>query len=338
MWNLIAIMLIIVVIGGLIMYYIPLQLWIAAYSSGAKISWIDLLKMRVRRIQPTTIVNALITATTAGLQDVKVDDLVDHQLAGGNVSLVVNAMVTSYKAGLSLTFKDAARIDLAGRNVFEAVKNSVSPKVIATPEFKALPQDGIQILVKAKVTIKTKLNELIGRAGEDTVISKVTEGIISAIGNTPTHQKVLEDPFLIGEATLKMDLGRDTQYEILSIDLVELNVGKNVGVEIQLEKANADKNIAQAAAEKRRAMAIALEQEMKAEAEKARAVVIQSEAEIPAAISEAFRNGKMSVMEYYQYKNLKADTEMREAISNSTQPHIVVEEKIFEEHGKDEEK
>lgn len=338
MWNLLAIGLILIVVGGLIGYYIPLQLWVAAYSSGAKVSWLNLLQMRIKRVQPTTIVNALITATTAGVKDITVEKLVDHELAGGNVGLVVNAMVTSSKAQLGLKFEDAARIDLAGRNVFEAVKNSISPKVIATPEFKALPQDGIQILVKAKVTIKTKLDELIGRAGEDTVISKVTEGIISAIGNTTTHQKVLEDPFLIGEATLGMGLDKGTQYEIISIDLVELNVGKNVGVEIQLEKANADKNIAQAAAEKRRAMAIALEQEMKAEAEKARAIVIQSEAEIPAAISEAFRNGKMSVMEYYQYKNLKADTEMREAITHSTQPHILVEEKIVEEKEKEAEK
>ncbi|HRI28183.1 MAG TPA: flotillin-like protein FloA [Chitinophagales bacterium] len=306
------------ILGGLFFYYVPIMLWLSAFASGVPISLVQLMLMRLRKVDPVTIVNAMITATKAGVK-VNRDQLEAHYLAKGNVPSVVSALISANKANIDLDFKLATAIDLAGRDVFDAVQTSVNPKVINTPPVSAVAKDGIQLVARARVTVKANIRQLVGGAGEDTIIARVGEGIVSTIGSSDSHKKVLENPDSISKLVLAKGLDAGTAYEILSIDIADIDVGKNIGAELMIDQANADKGVAQALAEQRRAMAIALEQEMRAKAEEARANVIQSEAEIPLAIAEAFRNGKLGIMEYYQYRNLKADTEMRESISQSYQ-------------------
>lgn len=332
---LIGFLIVVAAIGVILSGFVPWSLYLEARSSNVAITLSQMFMMGIKKIPHQTIVSALITTQKAGL-DISIDQLQSHYQSGGNVPSLAKALVAAEKAGMNLDYKLAARIDLAGKNVFEAVQTTISPKVINTPEFKALSRDGIQVIVKAKITVRTQINAVIGGATDDTIIAKVNEGIISEIGKTATHQVALEDPVSIADAVELLGLDKDTAYTIISIDIVDMNIGKNVGVEVQLEQANADKNIAQAKAEQRRSMAIAEEQEMKAKAEKARAELLESESKIPAAIAEAFRNGNLSVMDFYQYRNIKADTEMRETLSKtSNEPNLKIEETITEIEHKD---
>ncbi len=305
----------------LLAYYVPVGLWLSARVSGVKISLLQLVLMRIRKVPPHIIVNGMINATKAGLR-LRRDELEAHYLAGGNVPQVINALISADKANIDLDFKLATAIDLAGRDVFDAVQTSVNPKVINTPSVSAVAKDGIQLIVNARVTVRANIEQLVGGAGEDTIIARVGEGIVSSIGSTATHAKVLENPDSISKLVLAKGLDSGTAFKILSIDIADVDVGKNIGASLQIDQANADKNIAQAEAEKRRAMAIAEEQEMKAKAQEASAQLIQAESEIPMAIAEAFRTGQMGVMDYYSYRNIKADTEMRESISNTTGPKL----------------
>lgn len=261
----------------------------------------------------------MIEAHKAGLQDVTRDDLEAHYLAGGNVEKVVHALVSAAKANIELGFKMATAIDLAGRDVFQAVQMSVNPKVIDTPPVTAVAKDGIQLIAKARVTVRANIRQLVGGAGEDTVLARVGEGIVSSIGSSASHKEVLENPDSISKLVLKKGLDSGTAFEILSIDIADIDIGKNIGATLQIDQAQADKNIAQAKAEERRAMAIALEQEMKAKAQEARARVIEAEAELPMAMAEAFRNGNLGIMDYYKLKNIEADTTMRETIARPSQ-------------------
>ena len=303
----------------LLFYYVPIGLFIAARFSGVKISIVQLFLMRLRKVPPAKIVNALINSTKSGL-DISRNELETHYLAGGNVVRVVNALISADKANIDLDFKTATAIDLAGRDVLEAVKVSVDPKVINTPSVAAMAKDGIQLIAKARVTVRANIKKLVGGAGEETILARVGEGIVSSIGSTDSHKKVLENPDGISKVVLAKGLDAGTAFEILSIDIADIDVGKNIGAELQIDQANADKNIAQAKAEERRAMAIASEQEMKAKAEEARALVIAAEAEIPQAIADAFRAGNLGLMDFYKFKNIEADTQMRTAISKSTDP------------------
>lgn len=301
----------------LFFYYIPLGLFITARFSGVKVSIIELFGMRMRKVPPAVIVNAMINATKAGLK-INQGDLESHYLAGGRVNNVVQALISAEKANIDLDFKSATAIDLAGRDVFEAVQVSVNPKVINTPNVAAMAKDGIQLIAKARVTVRANINRLVGGAGEDTILARVGEGIVSSIGSTESHKAVLENPDRISKLVLSKGLDSGTAFEILSIDIADIDVGKNIGADLQIDQANADKNIAQAKAEERRAMAIASEQEMRAKAEQARAKVIAAEAQIPTAIADAFRNGNLGIMDYYKFKNIEADTEMRKSISGDT--------------------
>ena len=298
----------------LIFYFIPMGLWFSALVSGVRISLLQLVLMRWRKVPPSTIVSAMIEGTKAGLT-INANELEAHYLAGGNVTNVVHALVSAQKANINLDFQMATAIDLAGRDVFEAVQMSVNPKVINTPPVSAVAKDGIQLIAKARVTVRANIKQLVGGAGEETVLARVGEGIVSSIGSSETHKVVLENPDLISRAVLMKGLDAGTAFEILSIDIADIDVGKNIGAELQLDQANADKNIAQAKAEERRAMAIALEQENKAKAQDARARVIEAEAEVPLAIAEAFRSGNLGIMDYYKLKNIQADTTMRETIA-----------------------
>lgn len=298
----------------IIFYLIPVGLWFSALVSGVRISLLQLVLMRWRKIPPSIIVQSLITSTKAGLK-LNRNDLEAHYLAGGRLKSVINALISADKANMDLSFKSATAIDLAGRDVFEAVQMSVNPKVINTPPVAAVAKDGIQLIAKARVTVRANIKQLVGGAGEDTVIARVGEGVVSAIGSADSHKKVLENPDSISKVVLDKGLDSGTAFEILSIDIADIDVGKNIGAVLQMDQANADKNIAQAKAEERRAMAVALEQEMKARAQEARANVIQAEAEIPKAIAEAFRNGNLGIMDYYKFENIKADTRMRDSIS-----------------------
>ncbi len=296
-------------------YYAPVFLWFSARVSGVRISLVQMVLMRIRKVPTTTIVRAMIEAHKAGLQDVTRDDLEAHFLAGGNVEKVVHALVSAAKANIELGFKMATAIDLAGRDVFQAVQMSVNPKVIDTPPVTAVAKDGIQLIAKARVTVRANIRQLVGGAGEDTVLARVGEGIVSSIGSSESHKEVLENPDSISKLVLKKGLDSGTAFEILSIDIADIDIGKNIGATLQIDQAQADKNIAQAKAEERRAMAIALEQEMKAKAQEARARVIEAEAELPMAMAEAFRNGNLGIMDYYKLKNIEADTTMRETIA-----------------------
>ena len=290
-------------------WFFPVALWFQAILSGVRVSLVQLVLMRWRGVNPKTIVIAMITGTKAGL-NLKANELEAHYLAKGNVPKVVNALISADKANIPLDFKTAAGIDLAGRDVFEAVQMSVNPKVINTPPVTAVAKNGIQLICKARVTVRANINQLVGGAGEETVLARVGEGIVSSIGSAESHAEVLEKPESISKVVLAKGLDAGTAFEILSID-----IGKNIGAVLQLDQADADKNIAQARAEERRAMAVALEQEMKAKAQEARAKVIEAETQIPLAMAEAFRSGNLGIMDYYRMKNIQADTEMRENIS-----------------------
>jgi uncharacterized protein YqfA (UPF0365 family) len=302
-------------VGLLILLWLfPVTIWFQALISGVKISLIQLILMRWRKVPPGVIVMAMITGTKAGLK-LNANELEAHYLAKGNVPKVVNALISADKANIALDFKMAAAIDLAGRDVFEAVQMSVNPKVINTPPVSAVAKDGIQLIAKARVTVRTNIKQLVGGAGEETVLARVGEGIVSSIGSAASHKEVLENPDSISKVVLEKGLDAGTAFEILSIDIADVDVGKNIGAVLQMDQANADKNIAQARAEERRAMAVAQEQEMKAKAQEARANVIQAEAEVPLAMAEAFRKGNLGIMDYYKFKNIQADTEMRENIA-----------------------
>ena len=298
------------------MYYVPFMLWINAVVSGVHISLVQLFLMRIRKVPPAKIVNCMIEAHKAGLTDVKRDGLEAHYLAGGHIERVVHALVSASKAGINLPFQMATAIDLAGRDVFEAVQMSVNPRVIDTPPVTAVAKDGIQLIAKARVTVRANIKQLVGGAGEDTILARVGEGIVSSIGCAESHKMVLENPDSISKLVLSKGLDDGTAFEILSIDIADIDVGKNIGAQLQMDQAEADKNIAQAKAEERRSMAIASEQEMKAKAQEARAKVIEAEALVPQAMAEAFRNGNLGIMDYYRMQNMQADTAMRENIAN----------------------
>jgi len=292
---------------AIVLYLAPIPLWIAAWASGAYVGLMTLIAMRLRRVPPGVIVTARISSVKAGI-DISINDLEAHYLAGGNVVRVVNAMISADKANIPLPFKRASAIDLAGRNVLEAVQMSVLPKVIETPKIAAVAKDGIQLIVVSRVTVRTNIDRLVGGAGEETIIARVGEGMVSTIGSAVSHKSVLENPDHISKHILSKGLDAGTAYEILSIDIADVDVGENIGAKLQIDQANADKQIAQAKAEERRAMAVALEQEM-------RARVVEAEAEVPRAMAEAFRNGTLGVMDYYRMKNVQADTAMRDAIA-----------------------
>jgi uncharacterized protein YqfA (UPF0365 family) len=306
-----AVALLVLVIAALVilLYLIPVRLWIAAFASGAYVGLFTLIGMRLRRVPPGTVVTARISAVKAGL-DISVNDLEAHFLAGGNIVNVVNAMISADKANIVMPFKRAAAIDLAGRDVLAAVKMSVIPKVIETPRIAAVAKDGIQLIAVSRVTVRTNIDRLVGGAGEETIIARVGEGMVSTIGSAKTHKDVLENPDHISKTVLTKGLDAGTAYEILSIDIADVDVGENIGAKLQIDQANADKQIAQAKAEERRAMAVALEQEM-------RARVVEAEAEVPRAMAEAFRQGNLGIMDYYRMKNVQADTDMRESIAGA---------------------
>lgn len=310
-WIVIAVLSIVLL--WIILYYVPVGLWFYAIISDAKVGLLQLVFMRWRKVPPTVIVSSMVESTKAGLR-LDANELEAHYLAGGNVTNVVHALVSAQKAGIALDFKMATAIDLAGRNVLEAVQMSVNPKVINTPSVAAVAKDGIQLIAKARVTVRANIRQLVGGAGEETILARVGEGIVSSIGSSETHKVVLENPDVISKTVLAKGLDAGTAYEILSIDIADIDVGKNIGAELQIDQANADKNIAQAKAEERRAMAVALEQENIAKAQDARAKVILAEAEVPLAMAEAFRNGNLGIMDYYKMKNIQADTSMREKI------------------------
>lgn len=294
--------------------FIPIGLWIRAWASGVRVGFITLFGMRFRKVDPARIVDPLITATKAGLP-LQINALEAHYLSGGNVQRVVNALISADKAGIPLDFRQATAIDLAGRDVFEAVQVSVNPKVITTPKVAAMAKDGIQLLALARVTVRANVNRLVGGAGEETILARVGEGIVSTIGSAASHKAVLENPDMISKTVLAKGLDAGTAFEILSIDIADVDVGKNIGAELQTDQAEADKRIAQAKAEERRALAVAMEQEYKAETQSQRAKLIAAEAEIPRAMAEAFRAGNLGVMDFQRYKNIEADTTMRQAIA-----------------------
>jgi uncharacterized protein YqfA (UPF0365 family) len=312
---------VVIIVGAIILlwillYFIPIGLWFQALVSGVRISLLQLIFMRWRKVPPSIIVSAMIEADKAGIKLIR-DDLEAHYLAGGRVAQVVHALVSASKANIELGFKMATAIDLAGRDVFEAVQMSVNPKVIDTPPVTAVAKDGIQLIAKARVTVRANIKQLVGGAGEDTVLARVGEGIVSSIGSAASHKSVLENPDYISRVVLDKGLDAGTAFEILSIDIADIDIGKNIGAVLQMDQANADKNIAQAKAEERRAMAVALEQEMKAKAQEARAKVIEAEVQIPLAMAEAFKSGNLGVMDYYKFRNIEADTNMRDSISKS---------------------
>jgi uncharacterized protein YqfA (UPF0365 family) len=309
---------VLVVIGFWVLFsLIPTGLWISALASGVFVGLGSLVGMRLRRVAPSRIIYPLIKARKAGLKDVLQNNLEAHYLAGGNVDKVVDALIAADKAGIPLTFEQATAIDLAGRDVLEAVRVSVNPKVIQTPMVTGMAQDGIQLLATARITVRVKIDRLVGGAGEETIIARVGEGIVAAIGAAQDHKQVLEQPDVISKTTLAKGLDAGTAFEILSIDVAEVDVGKNIGAQLRTDQAEADKRIAQAKAEERRAMAVAVEQEMQARVQEMRAKVVEAESEVPLALAEAFKSGKLGVMDYYNMQNVQADTSMRGAISES---------------------
>jgi len=299
---------------GMIAWAIPVRLWVEALSAGVTVGIGTLVGMRLRKVSPPAVVRPLINATKAGL-DLDINALEAHYLAGGNVSRVVGALISADKASIDLPFNQAAAIDLAGRDVFEAVQVSVNPKVINTPKVAAMAKDGIQLIAIARVTVRANINRLVGGAGEDTILARVGEGIVSTIGSANSHKDVLENPDGISKTVLGKGLDSGTAFEILSIDIADVDVGKNIGAELQTDQAEADKRVAQARAEERRAMAVAQEQEMKALVGQMRAEVVKAEAEVPLALADAFRSGNLGVMDFVKYRNMEADTSMRSAIA-----------------------
>jgi len=300
---------------ALFFHFVPIGLWITAAASGVWVKFTTLFGMRFRKVDPKRIVSPLIAATKAGLK-LDVNELEALYLSRGNVERVVNALIAADKAGIGLTFKQASAIDLAGRDVLEAVQVSVNPKVITTPKVAAMAKDGIQLLALARVTVRANINRLVGGAGEETILARVGEGIVSTIGSAESHKKVLENPDLISKTVLAKGLDSGTAYEILSIDIADVDVGKNIGAQLQTDQAEADKRIAQAKAEERRALAVAIEQEQTARVQEMRAKVVEAEAEIPLAIAEAFRKGNLGIMDFARYRNLQSDTDMRAAIAS----------------------
>lgn len=305
-----------IILFFLFMYFVPVGLWITAIFAGVKITIGELIGMRIRKVPPGVIVNSLITATKAGLQ-VTTRELETHYLAGGDVPNVIRALISAEKANINLSFKQATAINLAGRDVFQAVQISVNPKVITTPKVAAVAADGIQLITVARITVRASIAQLVGGAGEDTILARVGEGIVTSIGQASSHREVLANPDKISKLVLSRGLDAGTAFEILSIDIADVDVGANIGAKLQTDQAAADLKVAEARAEERRAMAVALEQEMIAKAQEARANVIQAESEIPKAIAAAFVNGNLGVMDYYKMQNVQADTEMRQAISGS---------------------
>ncbi len=298
----------------ILLWAVPVRLWIEAIFSGVRLGLGSLVGMRLRKVSPPAVVRPLIAATKAGLP-LNVEYLEAHYLAGGNVDRVVRALISADKASIELPFQQAAAIDLAGRDVFEAVQVSVNPKVIQTPRVAAMARNGIQLIAIARVTVRANINRLVGGAGEETILARVGEGIVSTIGSADTHKAVLENPDAISKTVLQKGLDSGTAFEILSIDIADVDVGKNIGAELQTDQAEADKRVAQARAEERRAMAMAREQEMKARVEEMRAEVISAEAKIPLAMADAFRSGNMGIMDYARYRNIESDTHMRRAIA-----------------------
>lgn len=294
--------------------FVPVGLWISALAAGVKVSIFSLIGMRLRRVKPDRIVKPLIKVTKAGL-DISANQLESHLLSGGKVDNVVDAIIAAHRANLELSFERAAAIDLAGRNVFEAVRMSVTPKIIETPWISAVAIDGIEVKVIARVTVRANLARLVGGAGEETIIARVGEGIVTTVGSSKSHKEVLENPDRISQVVLSKGLDSGTAFEILSIDIADIDIGRNIGAHLQIEQAEADKQIAQAKAEERRALAIALEQEMKADVEKMHAKVVEAEALLPTAIAEALKNGNISVTDYYNLENTKADVSLKDTLS-----------------------
>lgn len=314
--NIITIVLAILILVFIFIFFtmVPVGLWITAFFSGVKVRITDLMGMRLRRVNPALIVKPLIKATKAGLV-LDANTLEAHYLAGGNVNAVVDALIAAQRANIELQFDRAAAIDLAGRNVLEAVQVSVNPKVIETPQISAVAMNGIELLAKAKVTVRANIERLIGGAGEETIIARVGEGIVTTVGSAQNHTEVLENPDLISQTVLNKGLDSGTAFEILSIDIADVDVGRNIGANLQTAQAEADKRIAQAKAEERRAMAVAKEQEMIAEVRAMRAKVVEAESQVPLAMAEALKSGNLGVMDYYKLRNIKSDTDMRDAIS-----------------------
>ena len=300
---------------SVIAWAVPVRLWVEALSADARVGMGNLVGMRLRKVSPPAVVRPLIWATKAGIP-LKVNDLEAHYLAGGQVERVVRALISADKASIEMSFQQAAAIDLAGRDVFEAVQVSVNPKVINTPKVAAMAKDGIQLIAQARVTVRANINRLVGGAGEDTILARVGEGIVSSIGSANSHKEVLENPDAISKTVLARGLDSGTAFEILSIDIADVDVGKNIGADLQTHQADADKQVAQARAEERRAMAVAKEQEMKAKVEEMRADLVKAEAQVPLALADAFRQGHMGVMDYVRYNNIQSDTSMREAIAS----------------------
>nr|WP_170941786.1 flotillin-like protein FloA [Bacillus sp. FJAT-42315] len=302
-----------IILLSILLTFVPVMLWISALAAGVKVSILTLIGMRLRRVIPSRVINPLIKALKAGI-NVSTNQLESHYLAGGNVDRVVNALIAAHRANIELTFERCAAIDLAGRDVLEAVQMSVNPKVIETPFIAGVAMDGIEVKAKARITVRANIDRLVGGAGEETVVARVGEGIVSTIGSSDNHKKVLENPDMISQTVLSKGLDAGTAFEILSIDIADVDIGKNIGAELQTEQAEADKNIAQAKAEERRAMAVATEQEMKARVQEMHAKVVEAEADVPLAMAEALRSGNIGVMDYMNYKNIDADTDMRGSI------------------------
>jgi len=307
----------VVIAVSVFLSFVPIMLWISALAAGVRVSIFTLVAMRIRRVVPSRIINPQIKATKAGIE-LSINQLESHYLAGGNVDRVVNALIAAQRANIDLMFERAAAIDLAGRDVLEAVQMSVNPKVIETPIVAAVAKDGIEVKVKARVTVRANIERLVGGAGEETIIARVGEGIVTTVGSSETHKKVLENPDMISHTVLGKGLDAGTAFEILSIDIADVDVGRNIGATLQTDQAEADKQIAQAKAEERRAMAIAHEQEMKARVEEMRAKVVAAEAEVPQAMADALRAGKLGVMDYMNLQNIEADTSMRDSFGKST--------------------
>ncbi|TFJ94077.1 flotillin-like protein FloA [Lentibacillus salicampi] len=314
----IIIIAIIIIVLAILLTFIPVMLWISALAAGVKVGIFTLVGMRLRRVVPARVINPLIKAHKAGL-NVTTNQLESHYLAGGNVDRVVNALIAAHRANIELSFERTAAIDLAGRDVLEAVGMSVNPKVIETPFIAGIAMDGIEVKAKARITVRANIDRLVGGAGEETVIARVGEGVVSTIGSSEAHTAVLENPDSISHNVLGRGLDSGTAFEILSIDIADVDIGKNIGAILQTDQAEADKNIAQAKAEERRAMAVAQEQEMVARVEEMRAKVVEAEADVPRALAEALRSGNMGVMDYMNYKNIDADTDMRDTIGKLTQ-------------------
>jgi uncharacterized protein YqfA (UPF0365 family) len=313
----IVVVIIAFILLGILLSFVPIMLWVSALAAGVRISIFTLVGMRLRRVTPSRVVNPLIKAHKAGL-NVTTNQLESHYLAGGNVDRVVNALIAAHRANIELSFERCAAIDLAGRDVLEAVQMSVNPKVIETPFIAGVAMNGIEVKAKARITVRANIERLVGGAGEETVVARVGEGVVSTIGSSDSHSKVLENPDLISQTVLSKGLDAGTAFEILSIDIADVDIGKNIGAELQTEQAEADKKIAQAKAEERRAMAVALEQEMKAKVQEMRAKVVEAEAEVPLAMAEALKSGNIGVMDYMNFKNISADTDMRGSIGKMT--------------------